>query len=228
MSLCLFLKIQSAQNNLHSRKSHSRVVHSATFQHYSVFLFLKCSLRSSGGGGDQKNTLQEAAERGAQSCFQKKKVVLIKSWLCEPSLEAVVGEEASGQNAKNTGLGIRTLCFRTQVCHLQVTWPPKPIMCPPAPPGPCLWKYLPCLPQRNPGTATCNTTNSSKCSETSIKTSVSYDHFIIQKFWEETCSILNGRGWFHKGLENSLLLTGDHSRTSTPEKSFIKANFSGK
>lgn len=158
MSLCLFLKKQSAQNNLHSRNSYSRVVHSATFQHYSVFLFLKCSLKSSaggGGGGTKKHTAGSSWKRSTE-LFSEKKVVLIKSWLCEPSLEAVAGEEASGQNAKNTGLGIRTLCFRTQVCHLQVTWPPKPIMCPPAPPGPCLWKYLPCLPQRNPGTAKCN------------------------------------------------------------------------
>ena len=147
-----------------------------------------------------KNRTAGSSWKRSTELLSEKKVVLIKSWLCEPSLEAVAGEEASGQNAKNTGLGIRTLCFRTQVCHLQATWPPKPIMCPPAPPGPCLWKYFPRLPQRNPGTAKWNTTNSSKCSETSIKTSVSYDHFIIQKFWEETYSILNGRGWFHQGL----------------------------
>ena len=67
---------KSAQNNLYSRKPYSRVLHSATFRHYSVSLFLKCSLKSSGGKKTprkpQKTALQEAAERGAQSCYQKK------------------------------------------------------------------------------------------------------------------------------------------------------------
>ena len=36
-------------------------------------------------------------------------------------MEAVEGEEASGENAENTGLGVRTLGFRNQVGHLQVT-----------------------------------------------------------------------------------------------------------
>lgn len=42
--------------------------------------------------------------------------------------------------------------------------------------------------------------------------------FIIQKFWEETYSILNGRGWFHKGFGSSLLFTGDHGRTKNLDR----------
>ena len=36
-------------------------------------------------------------------------------------MEAVGGEEASGENAENTGLGVRALGFRNQVGHLRVT-----------------------------------------------------------------------------------------------------------
>ena len=57
------------------------------------------------------------------------------------------------------------------------------------------------LPSRSLFTSrNCGTTeshNSSKYSKTNTKKQVII--FMIQKSWEETCSI-KGRGWFHKGL----------------------------
>ena len=50
--------------------------------------------------------------------------------------------------------------------------------------------------------------------------------FTIQKSWEETCSILNGRGWFHKGLEKLSATHRSSWQNKFSENSFIEANIS--
>ena len=48
-----------------------------------------------------------------------------------------------------------------------------------------------------------------------------------QKFWEETYSILNGRGWFHKGFGKlSAAYRPSWQDKNSSEKSFVKATFS--
>lgn len=146
---------------------------------------------------EKKKILPEAGDRGAQSCCRTN--IFSRRWAF------------SGGCVRRRNL--RTECrehwqhcaseIRSAICKSHDS---QPIVCPSSPSGPY-------LPQGMVG----QLSELQQCSETSIKKQ------LWSFLWYRSPGkrpILNGRGSFTKGLENSVLLTDHHSRT-TLEKSHL-------